>query len=109
MSEAATETHAFVLKLRPGKAAEYKARHDAIWPEMKAMLFASGILAYEIYLDRETDTLFAHMVRRVDHTVAANRTHPVMLRWRAHMADVLEMDGDEAVRRPLERMFALSP
>ncbi|MEJ1159158.1 L-rhamnose mutarotase [Prosthecomicrobium sp. N25] len=102
-----TETIAFALKLRPGMAAEYKARHDALWPEMKAMLLGSGILHYEIYLDEASHTLFAHILRRTDHTMPANRTNPVMLRWRAHMADVLEMDGDMAVSWPLEKMFEL--
>jgi hypothetical protein len=45
---AATETYAFALKLRPGMAAEYKRRHDAIWPEMTAMLLGSGILRQRI-------------------------------------------------------------
>jgi L-rhamnose mutarotase len=102
-----TETYAFALKLRPGKAAEYRKRHDAIWPEMKEMLHASGIVTYEIYLDETTNTLFAHILRRVDHMMPSNRDNPVMKRWRAFMSDVLEMDGDFAVSYPLERMFAL--
>lgn len=102
-----TETYAFALKLRPGMAEEYRRRHDAIWPEMTAMLVGSGILRYEIYLDETTNTLFAHILRRADHTMAKNRDHPVMRRWRAYMADVLEMDGEFAVSTPLPRMFAL--
>ena len=103
----ATETYAFALKLRPGMAAEYKRRHDAIWPEMTAMLLGSGILRYEIYLDEASHTLFAHILRRVDHTMPSNRDHPVMQRWRAYMADVLEMEDGFAVSYPLPRMFAL--
>jgi L-rhamnose mutarotase len=103
----ATETYAFALKLRPGMAAEYRRRHDEIWPEMRAMLLGSGILRYEIYLDETSDTLFAHILRRVDHTMSANRDKPVMQRWRAHMADVLVMEGGFPVTYPLPRMFAL--
>lgn len=105
--DAATETYAFALKLRPGMAAEYKKRHDEIWPEMTAMLLGSGILRYEIYLDEASHTLFAHILRRVHHTMPANRDNPVMQCWRAHMADVLVMEGDFAVSYPLPRMFAL--
>ena len=103
----ATETYAFALKLRPGMAEEYKRRHDAIWPEMTAMLLGSGILRYEIYLDEASHTLFAHILRRIDHTMPANRDNPVMQRWRAHMVDVLVMEGEFPVSYPLPRMFAL--
>ncbi|MCB1549110.1 MAG: L-rhamnose mutarotase [Hyphomicrobiaceae bacterium] len=101
------ETVAFLLKLRPGMAAEYRRRHDEIWPEMKDMLLASGILHYEIYLDAETNTLFAHMVRRTGPGFIDRHNNPVMLRWRSHMADVLVMDGERPVSRPLESMFRL--
>ena len=47
------------MKLRPGCKAEYKKRHDAIWPELKDLLKKAGIRDYTIYLDEETNTLFA--------------------------------------------------
>lgn len=102
-----TETMAFALRLREGCEAEYKRRHDELWPEMREMLLASGILHYEIHLERGSRLLFGHIVRRMDHTMAANPDHPVMQRWRAYMADVLEMDGDAAVRVPLREVFLL--
>ena len=34
---------AFKMKLKPGFAAEYKKRHDEIWPELAALLKANGI------------------------------------------------------------------
>jgi len=37
--------------LNPGAAAEYKRRHDAIWPELVALLKESGISDYGIWLD----------------------------------------------------------
>jgi L-rhamnose mutarotase len=109
MSEPGVETVAFLLKLRPGMAAEYRRRHDEIWPEMKDMLLRSGILHYEIYLDAATNTLFAHMVRRTGPGLIDRHADPVMLRWRAHMADILVMDGERPESRSLERMFRLTP
>ena len=47
------------MKLKPGFAGEYKKRHDAIWPELKALLSESGVSDYSIFLDEETNTLFA--------------------------------------------------
>jgi L-rhamnose mutarotase len=102
-----TETVAFVLKMRPGKAEEYEKRHDEPWPEMKALLLGAGILHYEIYLERETNYLFGHIVRRKDHTMDTIADHPVSRRWQEFMRDVLEQEESRSFRRPLQRVFLL--
>jgi hypothetical protein len=33
-----TERYAFKMKLNPGMEAEYRKRHDEIWPELVALL-----------------------------------------------------------------------
>ena len=50
---------AFAMKLRPGFEAEYKKRHDEIWPELARKLQDAGVSDYSIYLDPESLTLFA--------------------------------------------------
>jgi L-rhamnose mutarotase len=35
--------HAFKMQLKPGAAAEYKKRHDELWPALAAELKAAGI------------------------------------------------------------------
>lgn len=40
----------FDLQNDPKKIAEYKRRHEKIWPEIRDSLFDAGILAMEIYL-----------------------------------------------------------
>lgn len=103
------ESLSFVLRLRPGAEAEYRRRHDALWPEMRALLLASGIVHYEIGLHADTGMLFAFIVRRLDHTMDRIPDHPVGRRWRAHMADILEtVEGIVPRVEPLERMFVLS-
>jgi L-rhamnose mutarotase len=47
--------HAFKMKLKPGIAAEYKKRHDEIWPELRA----AGVSDYSIFFDEATNILFA--------------------------------------------------
>ncbi len=37
------QRHAFKMVLNPGQADEYRRRHDAIWPELKALLAESGV------------------------------------------------------------------
>jgi L-rhamnose mutarotase len=96
---------AFVLKIRPGMTAEYRRRHDEIWPEMQAALLRSGIVHYAIYLDEAGGQVFGQMLRT---RPAPGTDEPVILRWRAYMADVLEMDGDMPRRLPIERVFLLT-
>ncbi len=50
---------AFKMKLKPGCKKEYIRRHNEIWPELKVLLSQSGIHDYTIFLDEETNTLFA--------------------------------------------------
>lgn len=96
---------AFVLTLRPGMAAEYRRRHAAVWPEMLAALRAQGILRYEIYLCEATGQVFGF--RLSDGRPPPAAEDAVILRWRAHMADVLEMEGERPRALPLERVFLM--
>ena len=105
MTDETVETIAFALRLKPGSEAEYKRRHDTIWPEMKETLLASGILHYEIYLEGESGLLFAHM--RCRRGMQRDMDHPVMRRWRTYMADILVQEGERPWRRPLPLMFVL--
>ena len=102
------EKHAFRMRLHPGQEAEYKRRHDEIWPELAALLREAGVSDYSIHLDRETSTLFAVLWRREDHGMDALPDHPLMQRWWAHMADIMETHpSNEPVAVPLETVFHL--
>ena len=100
---------AFKMQLKPGHAAEYQRRHDAIWPELASLLQESGVRDYSIFLDEDTGALFA-VLRRVDgHTMEALPQHPVMRRWWAHMADLMETQADASpVAVPLLPVFHLA-
>ncbi|MEG1115563.1 MAG: L-rhamnose mutarotase [Janthinobacterium sp.] len=100
---------AFKMQLKPGHAAEYQRRHDAIWPELVSLLQESGVRDYSIFLDEETGALFA-VLRRVDgHAMEALPQHPVMRRWWAHMADLMETQADASpVAVPLLPVFHLA-
>lgn len=102
------EKIAFRMQLRPGNAAEYKRRHDALWPELEALLRAAGIRDYSIHLDEGTGGLFAVLWRRLDHGMDALPADPVMQRWWAHMADLMEVNPDASPRVvPLPTVFHL--
>jgi L-rhamnose mutarotase len=100
------EKYAFRMRLNPGMAEEYKRRHDAIWPELSALLKEAGVSDYSIHLDDETNLLFGVLWRRDDHSMADLPNHPVMQRWWAFMADIMETKPDnEPVAVPLVTVF----
>ena len=103
------EKVAFTMRLKPGQAAEYERRHDAIFPELVDLLRQSGIKDYSIHLDPATGVLFGVLWRRRDHAMADLPAHPVMRRWWAHMADIMEVKPDnEPVVTPLATVFHLA-
>ncbi|MES0120091.1 L-rhamnose mutarotase, partial [Mesorhizobium sp. C277A] len=61
--------------------AEYKKRHDEIWPSLVALLREAGVADYSIHLDEDTNILFGVLWRRDDHGMADLPKHPVMQRW----------------------------
>lgn len=90
------ERHAFKMKLNPGMEAEYRKRHDEIWPELVELLHEAGVSDYSIYLDPETRILFGVLTRTQNHGMARLPDHPVMKRWWAHMADIMETNADNS-------------
>ena len=50
---------AFRMTLKPGLQAEYERRHNPIWPELQAILKRHGVSNYSIFLERDTNQLFA--------------------------------------------------
>ena len=96
------------MKLLPGFAAEYERRHDELWPEMVAMLHDYGARNYSIFLDPETDTLFASVeVAGPAHYDTSAETE-ICKRWWDYMADVMEVNPDNSpVSTPLECVFRL--
>lgn len=91
-----TELHAFRMRLHPGREEEYRRRHNAIWPELVALLRESGIEDYSIHLDPETGHLFGVLKRRPDHGMDKLPEHPVMKRWWAYMADIMDTNPDNS-------------
>jgi L-rhamnose mutarotase len=100
---------AFKMQLRKGFKGEYIKRHDALWPELKELLKATGINQYSIFLDESTYCLFG--VMKVKDTTALDDlpAHPVMKKWWAYMKDIMETNEDNSpVSIPLEEVFYLS-
>ena len=85
---------AFTMKLLPGFEAEYQQRHDAIWPELSALLRDTGIQEYSIFLAPGTLTLFAYLQIADSQKLDLLPQEPVMQRWWAYMKDIMESNSD---------------
>jgi L-rhamnose mutarotase len=99
---------AFKIKLLPGYEAEYRKRHDALWPELEQLLKTSGISEYSIFLDEETNSLFG--ILKIDDPKALDNLpeQPVMKKWWAYMKDIMESNPDNSpVSIPLNEVFYL--
>ena len=99
---------AFKMKLFPGQEAEYKKRHDELWPDLNDLLKESGVNDYSIFLDSETNILFG--VLKADDPAALDDlpSKPIMQKWWAYMKDIMESNPDNSpVSIPLKEVFYL--
>ena len=102
------QRHAFKMQLKPGQIAEYKRRHDEIWPELAKELRDAGISDYSIFLDEETLTLFAVQKRTENHRAAELPKSPIVRKWWDWMAPLMEVNPDHSpVEKPLQEVFHL--
>jgi len=88
------ETVAFRMMLNPGMREEYERRHRDIWPDLVDALHNAGVHDYRIFLDEETNHLFAVLARPADHTMDQLPALDVMRKWWDHMADIMQTAPD---------------
>lgn len=94
------------MRLKPGFKEEYHRRHAEIWPELKQLLKDNGVSDYTIFLDEETSILFAVQQLTGNQSSQDLGTLPVVQRWWAFMADIMETNADSSpVTTPLEEVF----
>lgn len=99
---------AFILKLRKGFEEEYRRRHDAIWPQLAALLHDTGIREYSIFLEEHTGQLFGYL--RIEDPAKLEQLpeQPVMQRWWQYMKDLMDTNPDSSpVSIPLKEVFYL--
>lgn len=103
------ERIAFKMKLNPGRAAEYKRRHDELWPELENLLKSTGIREYSIFLDEQSNDLFGFLKISDPRMLDELPAHPVMKKWWAYMQDIMETNPDQSPRSlRLKEVFYLS-
>ena len=96
------EKHTWQAKVRPNMLAEYRRRHDEIWPEMVEVLKAAGIKNYTIW--NHGDTLFGYYEceRGYEYAKRVQDESEVVARWNVAMDPIMEFVKDEKTGEPID-------
>ena len=96
------------MYLNDGMEAEYKRRHDQLWPEMKEMIHEFGGKNYSIFLDRDTNILFGYIEIESEEKWAKSADTAICRKWWDYMADIMETNPDNSpVCRKINEVFHL--
>jgi L-rhamnose mutarotase len=87
----------FQLQVRPEHIAAYRARHAAVWPEMRAALTQAGWRNYSLFISPAGLVIGVCEVDDFDAARSAMEQTEVNARWQREMAPFFEGLGD---RRP---------
>ena len=91
-----------------GDIAEYKRRHDEIWPEMLEVFEQAGIHNYSIW--NVGDELFGYYEydKGLEHAAKVMKESPVIDKWNEYMDDILELEFEEnGAQKMLKQVFDL--
>ena len=101
-----TKRFGFKMKMLPGFKEEYRERHNKIWPELVRLLKNEGIGNYSIFLDEETNTLFAYQEQSGNSSSQDLGMTEVVKKWWKYMSDIMETNPDNSpVTVPLVQVF----
>jgi L-rhamnose mutarotase len=99
MQANSTNRYMWVLEVRPGYEAEYKRRHDEIWPEMTAELSRAGIRNYSIF--RHGLLLLGYFeTEDLDRAKSLLAISEVNARWGKYMAPIMKIEIDPTSNFP---------
>jgi L-rhamnose mutarotase len=94
------------MSVHRGHEAEYQRRHQPVWEELERTLMAHGVHSYSIYLDRETNDLFAYVEFDDEARWQAVAGTDVCRRWWRHMCELMPSNPDDSpVSRSLQEVF----
>lgn len=82
------------MKIKPGMEAEYALRHKQVFPELINEFKKADVIDYTIWLDQETNYLFA-LVEVNDFKMWNNISKSVACKeWWTYMAPIMEVNID---------------
>lgn len=99
---------AFVMQVNPDAHAEYKKRHDKIFPELVTELKNHGSHHYSIFLDKERNLLFGYVEIEDEARWNAIAKTEACQKWWAFMKDIMPSNPDNSpISQELEQVFYL--
>lgn len=103
------ERYAWKAAIKPGMLAEYKRRHDNIWPEMKELLKSAGIRNYTIWNTGLELFGYYECEKGVEFAAKTQAQSEIVERWNEYMKDVMtmELDPDTGAQPKLSQVFFL--
>ena len=103
------ERYAWRGRVKEGCIEEYRRRHAAIWPEMKAVLKEAGICNYTIFASGNELFGYYECEKGVDYAVRYQNGSEVVQKWEEHMKDILffENTGEGEAQPRLTEVFRL--
>lgn len=94
----------FQLQVKPHLLAEYRERHDSVWPEMKDALRQAGWHNYSLFVRTDGLLIGYFETSSMEAALAAMQNTAVNARWQADMAGFFEGLDDKG---PDERFLVL--
>ena len=99
---------AFLMKVNPDQHEEYLKRHNPIWPELEDVLKSHGVHHYSIFLEPETNQLFATVEIEDEERWNQIANTDVCKRWWTHMKSSMPSNVDNSpISTPLQEVFHL--
>ena len=100
---------AFKMYLKEGQKEEYQRRHKRIWPELKQHLKDEGVGEYSIFLDEDTNILFAFQKLNGGSNSSDINRSELVKKWWSNMKDIIHTNSEDnfPVSIPLKEMFYL--
>jgi L-rhamnose mutarotase len=98
----------FLLRVKASRLAEYRRRHEAVWPDMLAALRETGWRNYSLFLRPDGLLVGYFETYDLDAALAGMAATDVNARWQAEVAPFFEgLDGGapDAGIAPLAEIF----
>ena len=100
---------AFRMSVNPGRQAEYTRRHNPIWIELDDVLRRHGVHRYSIFLDPDSNDLFAYVEIESDERWAAIAATEVCRQWWRSMRELMPSNPDDSPQaHDLQEIFHLA-
>lgn len=86
----------FVMQLNEDCKAEYKRRHDEIWPELVDILKSHGSHNYSIFLHEDTNQLFGYVEIESEERWLQVANTAICKKWWSYMQDIMATNPDNS-------------